>query len=108
MGTIHIGSESMMEIDLACQDAVNGLPSRRPIIEMTIPSALDMTISPPGKHVINLFIQYTPYKPSEGSWEDTAYRWSNPSRPVFFFPISGSVLADQSSSCARTFDRSAR
>ncbi|GAV68764.1 NAD_binding_8 domain-containing protein [Cephalotus follicularis] len=76
VGTIHIGSESMEEIDSACQDAANGLPSRRPIIEMTIPSVLDKTISPPGKHVINLFIQYTPYKPSDGSWEDSTYRES--------------------------------
>lgn len=76
MGTIHIGSERMEEIDLACQDAVNGLPSRRPVIEMSIPSVLDKTISPPGKHMINLFVQYTPYKPSDGSWEDTAYRES--------------------------------
>jgi len=29
-----------------------------------------------GKHVINLFIQYTPYQPSDGSWQDTAYRVS--------------------------------
>ncbi|KAA0044812.1 hypothetical protein IC582_017009 [Cucumis melo] len=76
VGTIHIGAESMEEIDSACQDAVNGIPSRRPIIEMTIPSILDQTISPPGKHVINLFIQYTPYKPSDGSWEDPVYRES--------------------------------
>lgn len=76
MGTIHIGSESMEEIDFACQEAINGLPSKRPIIEMTIPSVLDNTISPPGKHVINLFIQYTPYKPNDGSWEDPAYRES--------------------------------
>ncbi|KAJ6678621.1 FAD/NAD(P)-BINDING DOMAIN-CONTAINING PROTEIN-RELATED [Salix viminalis] len=76
VGTIHIGSESMEEIDSACQDAVNGVPSRRPVIEMTIPSVLDKTISPPGKHVINLFIQYTPYKPSDGSWGNTAYRES--------------------------------
>ncbi|KAH1113396.1 hypothetical protein J1N35_006774 [Gossypium stocksii] len=75
-GTIHIGSESMEEIDSACQDAVNGLPSRRPVIEMTIPSILDKTISPPGKHVINLFIQYTPYNPSNGSWDDPVYRES--------------------------------
>ncbi|KAH9663184.1 Amino oxidase domain-containing protein [Citrus sinensis] len=74
VGTIHIGSESMEEIHSACQEAVNGLPSRRPIIEMTIPSVLDKTISPPGNHVINLFIQYTPYKPSDGSWMDPAYR----------------------------------
>ncbi|XP_057529020.1 uncharacterized protein LOC130807719 [Amaranthus tricolor] len=75
-GTIHIGSESMEEIHAACQDALNGIPSRRPVIEMTIPSVLDKTISPPGKHVINLFIQYTPYQPSDGSWQDTAYRES--------------------------------
>ncbi|KAJ8443689.1 hypothetical protein Cgig2_019671 [Carnegiea gigantea] len=76
VGTIHIGSESMEEIHLASQDALNGLPSRRPVIEMTIPSSVDKTISPPGKHVINLFIQYTPYQPSDGSWHDTAYRES--------------------------------
>uniref|UniRef100_A0A803KYE5 Uncharacterized protein n=1 Tax=Chenopodium quinoa TaxID=63459 RepID=A0A803KYE5_CHEQI len=75
VGTIHIGSESMEEIHSACQDALNGLPSQRPVMEMTIPSVLDKTISPPGKHVINLFIQYTPYQPSDGSWQDTAYRW---------------------------------
>ncbi|KHN00542.1 Pyridine nucleotide-disulfide oxidoreductase domain-containing protein 2 [Glycine soja] len=63
VATIHIGSESMEEIHSACQDAVNGVPSRRPVIEMSIPSILDKTISPPGKHVINLFVQYTPYKP---------------------------------------------
>ncbi|XP_027099707.1 uncharacterized protein [Coffea arabica] len=76
MGTIHIGSESMEEVDSACQEAVNGFPSKRPIIEMTIPSVLDKTLSPHGKHVINLFIQYTPYKPLDGSWEDPAYRES--------------------------------
>ncbi|KAB1214575.1 Pyridine nucleotide-disulfide oxidoreductase domain-containing protein 2 [Morella rubra] len=76
VGTIHIGSESMEEIHSASQDAANGIPSRRPIIEMTIPSVLDRTISPLGKHVINLFIQYTPYHPLDGCWEDPAYRES--------------------------------
>ncbi|KAG6523315.1 hypothetical protein ZIOFF_013171 [Zingiber officinale] len=91
MGTIHIGSESMEEIDVASRDAFsmgmeeidvasrdasNGIPSRRPIIEMTIPSVLDHTISPPGQHVINLFVQYTPYKLSEGTWQDPSIRES--------------------------------
>ncbi|GKU99159.1 hypothetical protein SLEP1_g12046 [Rubroshorea leprosula] len=43
---------------------------------MTIPSVLDKTISPPGKYAVNLFIRYTPYKPSNGSWEDPVYRES--------------------------------
>lgn len=35
----------------AAQDAQNGLPSRRPIIEMTIPTVFDKTISPSGTQV---------------------------------------------------------
>ncbi|GMN26043.1 hypothetical protein TIFTF001_046016 [Ficus carica] len=77
--TIRIGCESMQEISSACQDAWNGVPSRRPVMEMTIPSSLDKTISPPGKHVVGLFTQYTPFKPSDGSWEDPEYRNSSPS-----------------------------
>ncbi|GLT39137.1 hypothetical protein SLA2020_133440 [Shorea laevis] len=74
--TIHIGCESMEEIGSACADAWNGLPSRRPVMEMTVPSSLDRTICPPGKHVISLFTQYTPYKPLDGSWDDPTYRES--------------------------------
>ncbi|CAN6339218.1 unnamed protein product [Urochloa humidicola] len=76
MGTIHIGSESMEEIDLAYREAAGGVSSKRPVIEMTIPSVLDKTISPPGQHVVNLFVQYTPYKLSEGSWQDSIIRKS--------------------------------
>ncbi|KAJ0098049.1 hypothetical protein Patl1_28933 [Pistacia atlantica] len=77
--TIHIGAESMDEIGSACQDAWNGLPSRRPVMEMTIPSSLGQNYFSPwylSKHVVSLFTQYTPYKPSDGSWEDPMYRES--------------------------------
>lgn len=43
----------MEEIDTACQESMSGLPSKRPVIEMTIPSVLDKTISPPGIYCIN-------------------------------------------------------
>lgn len=33
----------------------------RPMIEMTIPSVLDLTLAPSGCHVVSLFIQFTPY-----------------------------------------------
>lgn len=42
-------------------DAQNGIPSRRPMIELTIPSSLDPTLAPKGHHVASLFVQYTPY-----------------------------------------------
>lgn len=45
--------KSMEEIGSACQEAWNGLPSKRPVMEMTIPSSLDKTISPPG--IVKLF-----------------------------------------------------
>jgi phytoene dehydrogenase-like protein len=72
-GTIHMNS-TMHEIEDAYADAVNGRNSTRPIIEMTIPSALDDSLAPEGHHVISLFVQYTPYNLREGSWEDPATR----------------------------------
>ncbi|GAQ78062.1 FAD/NAD(P)-binding oxidoreductase family protein [Klebsormidium nitens] len=73
-GTIHLGAESMADIHTAYQECVNGHPSSRPVIEMTIPSSLDATIAPLGKHVINLFIQYTPYKPKDYNWDEPGRR----------------------------------
>jgi len=50
MALFYLLSVSMNEVHSACHDSENGLPSRRPVIEMTIPSTLDNTISPPGTH----------------------------------------------------------
>ena len=69
-GTIHFES-SVSQIDAAFADALAGRPSRRPVIEMTLPSALDPTIAPPGKHVALLFCQYAPYRFADGrTWDD--------------------------------------
>jgi hypothetical protein len=56
MGTCHF--ENMMEeIENAYRESSMGMPASRPVIELTIPSALDTTIAPPGKHVVQLFVQ---------------------------------------------------
>lgn len=69
-GTIHI-CDSIDWLEHAYDDAKYGRPSERPILEITIPSAVDPSIAPPGKHVMNMFVQYTPYKLSGGrSWHD--------------------------------------
>ena len=65
-GTIHF-VENTEQIESAFKDAVGGLTSKRPVIEMTIPSALDDTLAPPGKHVASLFVQYAPYN-IPGGW----------------------------------------
>ncbi len=68
-GTIHI-CDSIDWLERAYDDARYGRPSDRPILEITIPSAVDPTVAPPGKYVMNMFVQYTPYELSGGkSWE---------------------------------------
>jgi phytoene dehydrogenase-like protein len=68
-GTIHI-SPTMEWIEAAYRDALRGYPSRRPVIECTIPSVVDDSLAPDGRHVASLFVQYAPYDLAEGNWDD--------------------------------------
>jgi len=44
--------------------------SRRPIVELVIPSTLDDTLAPPGQHVASLFCQHVaPQLPDGASWD---------------------------------------
>lgn len=67
--TIHIGP-SIEYIDRAWQDARAGRPSEQPFAEMTIPTVYDPSLAPPGKHIISIFVQYTPYRLADGSWDE--------------------------------------
>ena len=45
--------------------------SKQPVIEMLIPSTLDPTLAPAGKHVASLFVQYVaPHLPGGRNWDD--------------------------------------
>lgn len=69
-GTIHIGC-SVDYLERAYDDAKYGRPSDRPIVEMTIPTSVDRTLTPAGHHILSLFVQYAPYKLAEGlEWND--------------------------------------
>ncbi|KAF4035868.1 Flavin containing amine oxidoreductase [Phytophthora infestans] len=68
-GTIHF-EDSLGQIEDAYLDAQRGICSKRPVIEMNIPTSLDPTIAPPGKHIALLFVQYTPYEPKDGKWSE--------------------------------------
>src|SRR5271166_1795358 len=47
--------------------------SREPIIEVLIPSLVDASLAPPGKHVASLFCQHAnPRLPDGRSWDETA------------------------------------
>ena len=57
-------------MELAYDDAKAGSLSRRPFIDMVIPTLTDPSIAPPGKHVLSCFVQYAPYHLKSGSWDD--------------------------------------
>jgi len=68
-GTIHI-CPNMQYIEEAYADSIVGRPSRSPILECTIPSVVDPSVAPPGKHVMNIFTQYGPYALKNGkTWD---------------------------------------
>jgi phytoene dehydrogenase-like protein len=75
-GTVHINSESINQIHDAYVDAMKGKISTTPIIEMTIPSVLDKSLTPQGSghHVIGIFAQYAPDKLNTGIWDDMRKR----------------------------------
>jgi phytoene dehydrogenase-like protein len=65
-------SPSVEEMEQAYDDAKYGRFSRRPYIDMIIPTLVDPSMAPPGKHVISCFVQYAPYTlaPELGTWDD--------------------------------------
>jgi phytoene dehydrogenase-like protein len=61
---------SLDYMDRAWQDARQHGWSREPVVEMLIPSTLDETLAPAGKHVASLFCQHVaPQLPSGASWD---------------------------------------
>lgn len=69
--TIHLNCEHSDLIHEGFLDAQAGKFSRKPMIEMVIPTSLDPTMAPPGCHVCLLFTQYTPYHLADGQeWDD--------------------------------------
>lgn len=60
--------------------------SLTPFMDFTIPSIYDPTLCPPGYHIMNCFMQYTPYHPNSG--EATTPISHDEIRKVFFEQIN--------------------
>jgi len=66
-----IMAPSLAYMDRAYLDAKAGGWSKRPIVEMLIPSTLDDSLAPQGQHVASLFCQHVaPVLPDGASWDD--------------------------------------
>jgi phytoene dehydrogenase-like protein len=67
-GAISI-SPSVEYLERAYDDAKYGAFSRRPYMDVVIPSLIDPGMAPPGKQVMSCFVQYAPYQ-LNGGWTD--------------------------------------
>src|SRR5215831_12028965 len=68
-GAISI-SPSVDYMERAYDDAKYGRYSRRPYIDIVIPTLTDPSVAPAGKHVMSCFVQYAPYHLREGTWDE--------------------------------------
>jgi phytoene dehydrogenase-like protein len=84
-GAISI-SPSVDYMERAYDQAKYGEFSRRPYIDMVIPTLTDPSVAPAGKHIMSCFVQYAPYHlkghghgdgPQPGAWDDQREAFGN-------------------------------
>jgi phytoene dehydrogenase-like protein len=66
-GRIHIGPE-IDYLERAFDASKYGEFSTSPYLDVTIPTLLDPSLAPEGKHVLSAYVQFAPYKLKEGNW----------------------------------------
>ena len=69
-GRIHIGN-STDYLERAFDAAKYGGYSRRPYLDVTIPSLTDPSLAPEGSHVMSIYVQFAPFSLKDGEWDST-------------------------------------
>src|SRR5258706_271810 len=64
-GTIHLGPTDLDGIERAYAAAAAGRVPELPVVELTIPSVVDPSLAPQGRHVASIFAQYAPVLPAD-------------------------------------------
>jgi len=67
-GRTHIGPE-IDYLERAFDASKYGDFSKAPWLDVTIPTILDPSLAPDGKHVLSAYVQFAPYKLREGNWD---------------------------------------
>jgi phytoene dehydrogenase-like protein len=62
--------DSMERMERAYDDWKQGTWSADPYVDMVIPTLVDPTMAPPGKHFMSCFVQYCPHKLAGQDWTD--------------------------------------
>jgi len=68
-GDLHF-TDSIEKMERAYDDWKAGRFSRDPFQDTMIPTMIDPTMTPPGKHFMSCFVQYAPPKIDGGDWTD--------------------------------------
>jgi len=69
MGDIAV-APSVDYLEQAYDEAKYGHYSKRPYLNIVLPSLVDPSVAPPGKHVLSAFVQYAPYQLADGlDWD---------------------------------------
>ncbi len=83
-GTQHLKGDiaicpSIDYLERAYDDAKYGAWSREPFMNVVLPSLVDPSVAPPGKHVMSIFVQYAPYHLKEGplDWDNQGEAWAD-------------------------------
>jgi phytoene dehydrogenase-like protein len=79
-GDMHV-TDTIEMMERAYDDWKDGFWSRAPYIDMLIPSQIDPTMAPDGKHYMSVFVQYCPYRLSNGANTETG--WDDAKRKAF-------------------------
>jgi phytoene dehydrogenase-like protein len=66
-GDLHV-TDTLAMLERAYDDWKAGRWSAAPYIDMLIPTQIDPTMTPPGKHYMSVFVQYCPYQLADGEW----------------------------------------
>ncbi|MBI1383902.1 MAG: NAD(P)-binding protein [Rhizobiales bacterium] len=67
---------SVEAVERAFNPAKYGQYSPEPLLEMTIPSIVDPTLAPPGKHVLSALVQFAPYDLA-GGWDGAREKFAD-------------------------------
>jgi phytoene dehydrogenase-like protein len=68
-GDLHI-TDTVEMMERAYDDWKAGRWSQIPYVDMLIPSQIDPTMAPDGKHYMSVFVQYCPYELADGPWDN--------------------------------------
>ncbi|MGB2627020.1 MAG: NAD(P)/FAD-dependent oxidoreductase [Candidatus Acidiferrum sp.] len=68
-GRIHIGHE-IDYLEKAFDASKYGEISAAPYLDVTIPTLLDPSLAPEGKHVLSAYFQFAPYHLKTGNWNE--------------------------------------